>query len=131
MSQENVEIVRRHMELFWSGDLGGSLAAYDRDAVYDVSIRPEGRVYHGHAGVIEAVRTWAGTWEDWTAEVEEIIDAGDKVVVFDHHTGRGRGSGAPLDQHTAWVYTLCEGKIIQAKWFASRPDALEAAGLKE
>jgi uncharacterized protein len=131
MSQENVEIVHRHIEAFLSGDNNAALAAYDPGVEWDVSIRPEGRVYRGHAGVVEAMRTWIGTWEDWTMEVEEIIDAGDRVLLVDRQMGRGKGSGAPLDQQTFWVYTLREGKIVRVKWFATRQEALEAAGLSE
>jgi uncharacterized protein len=131
MSQENVEIVRHHIEAYLRGDYEAALAVFDRDVEYDVSMRPEGRVYHGRAGIVEAHRTWGGTWEDWTVEVEEIIDAGDKVLLCDRQTGRGKGSGAPLDQRTFWVNTFREGKIVRVKWFATRKEAIEAAGLRE
>lgn len=46
------------------------------------------------AFTVEAVRTWSGTWEDYSSEVEQIIDAGERVVVVDRQSGRGKGSAA-------------------------------------
>jgi ketosteroid isomerase-like protein len=129
MSEENVEIVRRMYEAYLAGDYEASLAAYEAEVEFDVSMRPEGRIYRGRDGVIEAVRTWTGTWEDYTAEIEEVIDAGDKVLLVDRQLGRGKSSGAPLDQQTFWVYTLSEGKIVRVKWVPTRAEALTAAGL--
>ena len=133
MSQENVEIVRRMLEAYVSGDFETALAAYDPEVEFDVSIRPEGGVYRGHDGVVEAVRSWTGTWDDYRVEVEEIIDAGgDRVLLVDRQTGRGKGSAAPLDQQTFWVYTIRAGKIIRVKWLPTREQAFrEAAGLSE
>jgi uncharacterized protein len=132
MSRENVEIVRQHLEAYLSGDNETALAAYDEEVEFDVSIRPDGRVYRGPEGVAELMRTWTGTWEDFRMEVEEIIDAGDRVIVVDHQSGRGKGSGAPLDQQTFTVYTLREGKIVRAVWLKTREEAFKtAAGLQE
>jgi ketosteroid isomerase-like protein len=131
MSEENVEIVRRQLDAYLRGDSETALAAYDPEVELDVSIRPEGRIYQGLEGLVEAIRTWSGTWEDYRVEVQEIIDAGDNVVVVDHQMGRGKGSGAPLDQQTFWVYTLREGKIVRLVWLSTREEALEAAGLSE
>jgi ketosteroid isomerase-like protein len=131
MSEENVEIVRRMIRAFNDGDYEESLAAFHPEVEFDVSIRPEGRIYRGHAGVIEAIRTWNGTWEDFRAEIEEIMGDGEHVVLIDRQTGRGKGSGVPLNQQTFWLYTLRDGTIVRVKWFATRQEALEAAGLRE
>ena len=133
MSQENVEIVRRMVEAYVSGDFETALAAYDPEVEFDVSIRPEGEVYRGPEGVAEAMRTWTGKWDDFRVEVEEIIDAGgDRVLLVDRQTGRGKGSGAPLDQQTFSVFTIRGGKIVRVVWLPTREQAFrEAAGLRE
>ena len=131
MSEENVEVVRRMYDAYLSGDFETALALIDPEVVFDVSIRPEGKVYRGHEGVVEALRTWTGTWEAFRMEVEEIIDAGDQVVAVDTQSGRGRGSGLPLAQQTASVFTISDGKIVKVLWLTSREKALEAAGLSE
>jgi uncharacterized protein len=131
MPEGNVEIVRRQLVAYLRGDNEAALAAYDPEVEFDVSIRPEGHVYRGLEGLVEGVRTWSGTWEHYRIEIEEIIDAGDNVVVVDHQMGRGKGSGAPLDQQTFWVYTLREGKIVRVVWLPTRERALKAAGLSK
>jgi ketosteroid isomerase-like protein len=131
MSQENVEIVRRHMDAYLSGDNEAALAAYDPEVQFDASLRPEGRIYHGRNGVAEAMRVWSGTWEDWKVEVEEIIDAGDQVLLVSRESGRGKGSGIEIDQQVFVVFTLRDGKIVRWKGFVDRDRALEAAGLSE
>ena len=131
MSEENVQVVRQMIDAFLAGDNDAALAAFDAGVVFDVSIRPEGGIYRGHRGVTEAVRTWAGTWQNYAVEILELIDAGDRVLLADRQTGRGKGSGAPLDQRTFWVYTLDDGRIVHVKWFPTRDQALEAAELEE
>jgi len=131
MSQDNVEIVRRHLVAFASGDYEGALAAYHPDVVCDATVRPEGRVYQGREGVAEAIRVWAGTWDDWGFELDALIDAGECVVMVVRESARGKGSGVPVVQETFWVYTLRSGQIVHAKVLVDRSQALEAAGLSK
>ena len=126
-----MEIVRRHLDAYLSGDNETALEAYGPEVEFDVSVRPEGRVYRGREGVAEAERTWAGTWKDWKIDIEEIIGAGENVVVVDRQSGQGRESGTRFEQQTGWVYTLEQGKIVRVVWHPTRADALEAAGLSE
>ncbi len=77
------------------------------------------------------MRTWVGTWANFKADVEEITDAGERVLVGERQTGRGEGSRIPLDQQFFTVYTLRAGKIVRVVWLSSRTEALEAAGLSE
>ena len=131
MSQENVEIVRQIYDAYLSGDYEAAFARIDPEVEFDVSIRPEGKVYHGHEGVADALRTWTGTWETFRMEVEEMIDAGDHVVGVERQSGQGRGSGIPLAQHYFSVFTLRDGKVTRIIWLPTREQALEAAGLSE
>jgi ketosteroid isomerase-like protein len=131
MSQENVEIVRRQLEAYLSGDNETALSYYDAEVEFDASVRPEGQVYRGHEGVSEAMRVWTGAWEDWSVEFEQLIDAGDKVLVIARESGRGKGSGVEVEQRAFAVFTLREGKIVHWKGFVNRRQALEAAGLRE
>jgi ketosteroid isomerase-like protein len=131
MSQENVELVRRHLDAWLSGDNETALGYYDPEVEFDASVRPEGQVYRGHEGVAEAMRVWTGAWEDWSVEFEQMIDAGDKVLVIARESGRGKGSGVEVEQKAFAVFTVREGKIVHWKGFVNRSDALEAAGLSQ
>jgi ketosteroid isomerase-like protein len=130
MSSENVEIVRRSVAAYGSGDFEAALAAYDPDVVFDPSSsRPEGGVYHGPQGVLEGVQAWVERWAEYKFEVEEIVDAGDRVLMIIRESGRSAGSGIEVTQHTFWVQTVRHGKIVHAVLFNNRRQALEAAGL--
>jgi ketosteroid isomerase-like protein len=131
MSRENVEIVRRHLEAYLRGDNELALSAYHPEVEFDASIRPDGQVFRGRDGVAEAMRTWTGAFEDWKMEVQEIVDAGDRVLLVDRQTGRGKGSGVEVDERTYSVFTLRDGQIVHAKFFLDRGQALEAAGLSD
>ncbi len=74
---------------------------------------------------------WASAWEELKVTLEEIIDAGNQVVVVAHHQGRGRSSGIQIDSRYYEVYTLREGKVSRQDEFNERAEALEAAGLSE
>ena len=131
MSEENVEIVRRINDAYLAGDFETALGLIDPDVEFDISMRPDGKVYRGHEGVIEGLRTWTGTWEDYSFEVTELIDAGEHVIAVDRQSGRGKGSGMPLEHSFSAVYTIRDGMVVRMAWFTNRADALEAAGLSE
>ena len=132
MSEENVEIVRRMFEAYSTGDNAAALAAFDPDVEYDMTLlRPDGGVFQGPDGVAEAMRTWTGAFEDWRFEIEEMIDADDRVFVATRQFGRGKGSGVETKHTTFEVWTLRSGKIVHFKGYLDREQALEAAGLSE
>ena len=131
MSEENVEIVRRIYDAYLLADFETALSLIDTEVEVDVSLRPDGEVFHGHEGVAEALRTWTGAWEAFRAEVEEIRDAGDHVIGVERQSGRGKGSGLPLARQFFAVWTVHDGKVVRIAWFLSRSEAFEAAGLSE
>jgi ketosteroid isomerase-like protein len=87
--------------------------------------------FHGPDGVMEFYVRWLGSFEDWGYETEELVDAGDGVVVGIHQWARGKGSGAAVDNRFWQVWTLREGKVIRSTHHWEKAEALEAAGLKE
>jgi len=129
MSEENVEMVRRgvqSVEFFWT--------LLDEYVVFDLRDRPildlDG-VYVGRDAVIKASRHYWGTWDEYSIEAEELIDAGSSVVMTVRERARGKGSGVPFDIHWAQVWTFGRGRIIRWDLFPDRAAALEAVGLSE
>jgi ketosteroid isomerase-like protein len=132
MSQENVEIVRRHTEAWQRGDLEATVAFYSEDVVGRVIGGPEGGgVYHGPQGVLRLAERWVGAFTDYWIEIDDnYLDADDHVVQFYREGGKGKGSGAPVEREGAHVFTLRKRKIISVDTYADR-ESLEAAGLRE
>ena len=65
--------------------------------------------------------------------MERLTDLGSGAVLAAGvtETGRGKGSGAPVDRSFAVLYTVIDGKIARMTMFRTEQVALEAAGLSE
>jgi ketosteroid isomerase-like protein len=71
-----------------------------------------------------------GTFE-WRLEADELIDAGDAVIVVVRQIARGRESGAEVSNRVVMVYGFREGKVTSGDAYRTKGEALEAAGLTE
>jgi ketosteroid isomerase-like protein len=133
MSQENVEIVRQAYEAFNRGGPTAVLPFLDPQVEWhDIADQPDAVVHHGHQGVLEAFDRWLSAFdEDYKNEIEEAIDRGHEVVVFDRQHGRGAESGVDFHQKLASVWTVRGGSIVRVRFFSKREEALEAVGLSE
>ena len=127
MSQENVELVRRGLEsvdAFWT-----MLDEYVVWDLRDLPVLDLDSVYVGRDAVVKASRHYWGTWRDYRLDAEELLDAGSSVVVVFRERGRGKGSGAPIDQRLVQAWTFSRARIIRWEVFSDRARALEAVGL--
>jgi ketosteroid isomerase-like protein len=132
MSQENVDIVRQMIDAFNRGDFEASLAFLDEDIEWhDPPNVPGAGVHRGPGEGRRWMVRWLGAWESYTAEAEELIDAGSQVVVVHYERGTGKGSGVEVDHRSANLFDLRKGKVVRRRPFPSRGEALEAAGLRE
>jgi ketosteroid isomerase-like protein len=137
MSEENVEIVRRVYDAAACRDSGVVLALYDPGVEVDMSRAPcrdlvGERFYHGHDGLRVFYREWNDAWESVESEVEELIDAGERVITVETTRGRGRESGVAVELHHCAIWTIRTGKIARVEWLdATREDTVQAAGLRE
>jgi ketosteroid isomerase-like protein len=90
MSRENVEILA---EALASAETNPEalFAILDREVEWDyVGAFPETATYHGPDAVREFFRQWSGAFDDFGLEAEEVIDAGDSVLVHLHQWGHGK-----------------------------------------
>ena len=130
MSEENVAVVRKAIayEYYGVGDHAEAEAIFDPQVV----LNP---IDEGPSSGFDAMRAdmerWASVFDELKVTFEEIIDAGEQVVVVAYHQGRGRESGIEVDTRFYEVYTLREGKVARVDEYIERAEALEAAGLSE
>ncbi len=129
MSEENVEVIRRGYGHYLAT---GEVRAHP-DLVWDVSRLgwPDQQLYSGVEGAMQFNAEWADAWEDWELEVEDYLDAGERVVVIIKQRGRAKATGIPVDMRFAQVWTLRNGQAIRMQMYASVDEALEAVGLAE
>jgi ketosteroid isomerase-like protein len=138
MSMQNVEIARRAIDALNQLDLmvGRSdplptLREFcDPDVEWDFSRRgvdPE--IYHGYDGWLRIAEQFGDAWQELRMDIEEIIDAGSKVVLFTNMIGLSR-SGIKLAHRVGQVWTFRDGKIVRDEYFGEdRHACLQAVGL--
>ena len=92
----------------------------------------EGRVYRGRGGLADYFRDIEAAFADARWELDEIVGwHGNELVVTIRTTARGHESGVPIDVVTPQVWSFREGRAWRNVTYASRAEALEAAGLSE
>jgi ketosteroid isomerase-like protein len=133
MSQE-VDVILRMHEAFGRGDLEGVVSGWHtegeyRDAVHQ-SVEGEAGVLRGHEGIRRWWRDLHDHYDDLSTEVLEVRDLGERLVVVFVVRGRGKGSGIAMDTRLAQVVTMRHGKVIEARDYFSRSEALKAVGLE-
>jgi uncharacterized protein len=131
MSQENVEIVRSQIERFrTTGESSPETAAEDI-AWHDPPDFPDAQVHIGMEGAIRALAVWASAWSEWQIELNDYVDAGERVLVRGTQRGRGKDTGVVVEQPLCLVYLLRDGKVVEVRAFFNEAQALEAVGLSE
>jgi ketosteroid isomerase-like protein len=136
MSKEHVEIVRRLYDAVARRDTETVFSLYDPEVVIDGSRHRWGEVmggeptWRGHDGVREFSRGYFGDWENLEDGIEEVIDAGDRVVTIVTTRARGRASGIEVEwKQNAGVWSIRDGRITRVVWCRDRDEALKEAGI--
>ena len=129
MSRENLELVRRTYAAYGTPELR-AVAEADWHPDIEWQASEAFGTLRGRPAVLAYFADWLDSFEDVRLRLEETIDAGDHVVAVHRLGGRGKASGISLDAHLAVVFNLHTGRIARACEYATRDDALEAAGLK-
>ncbi len=131
MSQENVEIVREA----WSGLDRGDLEAAFKDAAPDVEF-DQTRALGTDRGIYtldefkRLTRSFIDTWQSVRWEAEELIDAGEHVVLAFTNRLTGRDE-ITLEAHGTLVWTFRAKGIVRVCLYQDRAEARQAAGLSE
>jgi ketosteroid isomerase-like protein len=133
MSRENVERLREGFELFNRGDEDATFDdLYHPEAVWHSRAdEPDTGVYEGRESIRQLWGMWRGMFDDFRAQIDEYIDAGDYVVAPGWVRGRGRESGADVREPYTWVFTWRDGRIVAVHEYRTKAEALEAVGLSE
>ena len=133
MSQENVELVRATFEAVENRGADSVFAFLAPGIEWEArSDLPDAGTYTGHDGVRKLLSRFTDVVEDiWFRPEEFIQGSDDEVVVPLRWGGRGKGSGLDFEEsRETWVFAVRDGKIARVKEFATREQALAAAGLK-
>jgi ketosteroid isomerase-like protein len=133
MSQENVELIRHLFAMVDRGE-AGAWDVLPPHFVIDLSRRLiDPAILHGPDEMRAFYRDLDATWANGArVEIEELIDAGDKVLVLIRFGGRGKVSGAEVEALVWNLWTFRDGEPVRWTYFGEdRAEALVAAGLSE
>lgn len=84
---------------------------------------------HGVAGFRQTWLEWLAPWETYRADIEQVIDCGDDVLVITNDYGRKPGMTAEVRLFGAAVWTVRGGRITRVYFYVDRRDALDEVGL--
>ncbi len=123
MSRQDVEAMRSAYEAFNRGDIPGALAAFDQQIEWHEpggGRAPRG-TFHGSQSVADDVfATIPQNFDEFRAEPDQFIDAGDHVVVTGRFRGRAKG-GQQLDAPFAHVWAMRNGKAARFQNYVDQP----------
>jgi ketosteroid isomerase-like protein len=107
------------------------LHEYTEDAELDISaVFADMPPIHGHEGMRRQIGEWYEAWEGVRMDPVEVVAlGGGRFVVEIRMWGKGRRSGAEVDQRFAFLYTMRESDqlIVRAQLFPSAKAALDFA----
>jgi len=131
MSTENVEFVRaaydwgnRKRELDLADVIHPDFEWHTRADLPDAGVRK------GYEGMVRLRAEWVEAFEDFHVELDELIDAGNCVIVVSRLCGRPRDGKQELDLRETQVWKLRDGKAVEVRAYLTRADALKAVGLE-
>ena len=131
VSPEILEQFKERFECWNDGELDLMQDMYAEDGEFDVSsVFTDMQPFRGHESMR---RYWDEMWETWEGirmDPLEVFDIGlGRYVVDVRLWGKGKRSGAEVDQRFAFLYTLRDSdrRIVRCQLFATVQAAMDAA----
>jgi ketosteroid isomerase-like protein len=130
MSKANVEVVQGIYDAFSRGDIGAVMAAMVPQIVWNEAENfpyADGNPYVGPDAILHGVFARIGAeWDGFAVVVEEILDAGDKVVVRGRYRGTIKKTGKSVNAQLVHVWTLENGKASSFQQYADTLQVVRA-----
>ena len=129
MSEESLRVTRGLLAAFKDGfDLAAASRYWDpainwramEGALDDVG------EFSGHDAMRTYYQQWIDTFDEMSAEPEQLIDRGEAVAASLHMTGRMKGSDAVVEMRFAVVCWVRGGLVVKGREFATLEEALAA-----
>jgi ketosteroid isomerase-like protein len=133
IARENVEQVLQGYAAINDGDVDGVAEGLGPEFELNLPpILPDAESYRGPDGFKRAIHAWRESFDDFRIEIEEVIDAGDEVVVMASVQGVGKDSGAPVKSPSfPHVWTFENGRPVSMRALPNRAAAIDALGLAD
>jgi ketosteroid isomerase-like protein len=142
VTQETLEVVRASwpadevdvVALLADGDkLAESFGALSADVEVEFVASAPGVPdvrYRGAQGLADGWRDWLAPYESYRLVAEELIEAGEHVLILARVRARTHRDGVLIEHDPAAVCTVRDGQIVKVAFHLDRGQALEAVGLR-
>jgi uncharacterized protein len=132
MSQQNVEFIRALYKAFDRGDIPAVLGDFDPNIKFilaDNSPYAASSPLIGPNAVLENVFMRLGAeWDNFAIRVDELIDAGEKVIMLGYYTGTYKATGKQILAQVVHIWTLEGGKAVKFQQYMDTKQLAEAVG---
>jgi|HubBroStandDraft_3_1064219.scaffolds.fasta_scaffold264253_2 ketosteroid isomerase-like protein len=113
----NVRLVRGFYDASGRGDAAGALGLLSPAIVWNEAESgplADRDPYVGPKAVVEGVFGRIGAhFDHFTVEVDDVLDAGDTVVMLGRYHGVSKDSGKTLNAQVVHVWTVADGKLVK------------------
>ena len=132
MSKENVGVIKGIYDAFGRGDVPTVLGLMSPDIVWNEAENfpyADRNPYVGPQAVLEGVfgRVLAD-WQGFQVVPDEILDAGDTVVMLGRYSGTHTKTGKPHNPQIVHVWRVKDGKATKFQQYADTLHVARAAG---
>jgi ketosteroid isomerase-like protein len=132
VSQGNVEIVKRALHAFSSGDADGFAELTTPDLEWKTGLGAvEGETFRGRSGVETYFERLSSAWDEFLFLPDEFREMGNVVLVLGHLEGHGRGGGVPVRSQVGAVWDLRDERVWRLRAYLDQAEAVRVAGLAE
>ncbi|HEX8743273.1 MAG TPA: nuclear transport factor 2 family protein [Thermoleophilaceae bacterium] len=124
----NAGVVRSLFDDFNRGDYEAAFQkiAEDVDWHEPPDMPDAGGGYRGHEGMVSGFGRFLSAWEHIRADLVQVVERGERVVVMTRWRGLSKGTGIEVDQWIAQIYELREGRVVRVRQFRTLEEALAA-----
>ncbi len=122
----NVNLIKNLYQAFAAGDIPAVLQSFDENIEWtEAEGFPYGGTYRGGEAILDNVFMKLATeWNDFKAEPDEFLDAGERIVALGNYSGSYKTTVKSMNVPFAHVWALKDGKIIK---FVQYTDTLKVS----
>jgi ketosteroid isomerase-like protein len=124
-----VDTVRRFYDALGRGDVPAVLSLLDAQVEWTEAERfpYHGRTWHGPQAVVDNLLVpLAGDWDGFSAQAQEFIAGGDRVVSLGTYSGTFKKTGRSFSAAFAHVWTVRGEKLARFQMYTDTAKVLEA-----
>ena len=117
MNPANTAVIRGIYDAFAAGDGAGAMGRMSPDIVWNEAENnpwADGNPYIGPEAVAKGIFARCATeWDGFAVEVEELIDAGDTVIMLGRYGGTYKSTGRKQHTQVVHVWRVKDGQAVR------------------